>query len=222
MELFTFKPVLSKTKCARAPLCHNVAHTAPCRAVPRTALHTGRLDVCARTTPEASKPPEPHLPQTHVPRGASFSPHATRRPPPALCARAEQTAGPSAIPRTDRCRRRTTAASSPSSGRHARARALFKVVHSPHACAKPLPLLPLHRVRHCRPPVKSPLHDSTVFSDRPKLLFRFTRSLCHHPLLGIAPPSPELQPVTAATAGRRRAPSPVTPPPQPRPPPDPR
>jgi hypothetical protein len=58
-----------------------------------------RLGICARLPPKASTPPEPRLPQTPAPRGASFSPRATRRPPPALYARAERTVGSSAVPR---------------------------------------------------------------------------------------------------------------------------
>jgi hypothetical protein len=135
-------------------------------------------------------PPEPHLPQTHAPRGASFSSSATRHPPSAPCARAERNVGPSAVPHADRGHRRTTAASSPSSGRHRQACAIFKAVDSPRACAKTPPLLPLHRARHCRPSVNLPLHGSTVLSNRHELLPRFPTSLCRHPLLGSAPPPP--------------------------------
>jgi hypothetical protein len=70
-------------------------------------------------------PPEPHLPRAHAPRGVSFSSHATRRLPPASCTRAERIVGPSAVPHAGRCRRRTMAASSPSSGRHRRERAPY-------------------------------------------------------------------------------------------------
>jgi hypothetical protein len=84
----------------------------------------------------------------------------------------------------------------------------------PSSSRHPTPRSPLYRARHCRPPVNSPLHDSPVFSDCPKLLPRFTRSLCRHPLLGIAPSSLEPQPAAAATAGHCHAPAPAAPPPQ--------
>jgi hypothetical protein len=62
------------------------------RSTPRRRVATlcprPRLGVRACTAPEASTPPESHLPQTHAPRGASFSPHATHRLPLAQCARA--------------------------------------------------------------------------------------------------------------------------------------
>jgi hypothetical protein len=92
----------------------------------------------------------------------------------------------------------------------------------PSSSRRPTPHPPLHRARHCRPPVNSPLHDSPVFSGRPKLLPRFTRSLCRHPLLGIAPSSPEPQPAVAATAGHLRAPTLAAPPPLLRSSPEPR
>jgi hypothetical protein len=92
----------------------------------------------------------------------------------------------------------------------------------PSSSRRPTPRPPLHRARHCRLPVNSPLHESSVFSYGLKLFPRFTRSLCHHPLLDIAPPSPEPQPAAAAAAGLRRAPTPARSPPQLRPPPGPR
>jgi hypothetical protein len=67
MELFTFKPVLSKMKCARAP-----SRRLGVRA------HTSRLGVCARTAPEASTPPEPRPRRPRRPSRARGLPRRMR------------------------------------------------------------------------------------------------------------------------------------------------
>jgi hypothetical protein len=68
------------------------------RDVERTTSRRARA--CA--PPDASMLPELRLPQAPAPRGASFSPYVTRRSPPAPYARAERTAGSSAVPRAGR------------------------------------------------------------------------------------------------------------------------
>jgi hypothetical protein len=102
------EPERRRAATLRTPLhaARRAAHRLPWRPHPRRA--------------RGLTPPEPHLPQVHAPRGISFSPHTTHHPPPAPCARAERTAGPSAVPHTG-----TTAASPPSSGHHRREHAPY-------------------------------------------------------------------------------------------------
>jgi hypothetical protein len=185
-----------------------------------------RVRVPVGLSVRATRRPRPHAaraapsPDACAPRRLFFFLRHTS-PPSVPCARAEQNVGPSTVPHADRGRRRTTAASSPSSGRHRRACAVFKAVHSPRACAKPPPLLPLHRARHCRPPVNLPLHGSTVLSNRHELLPRFLPACVATRCWQCASPA-----VAAARrdryAGRRRAPSPESSPLEPRSPPRPR
>jgi hypothetical protein len=114
---------------------------------------------------------------------------------------------PLPLAHTDWGRRRTTTASSPSSGRHRRARTLFKAVHSPRAGATPPPLLPLHRACHGRrlasfrpcSPFLAAAHESISLGTGS------TSSGRAFP--GVAPLSPEPQAVAAGADCYHRAPS---------------